>query len=150
MREDAVTGREQGGSVVADAQAAIDVVVVDGLRLLQEHRGHGGRRGVRAAGGERRLPGSPHLVQRPAEVDGRGARDQQAARGPLESFPERGRVVGPCRRGRRGRERDAAGLPAVTPIAGAPRTVMSLMRSATSCQVRQVTNAPPAAVRADR
>ena len=109
VREDAVAGLEQRGAVLADAQAAVDVVVVDGLRLLQQHRGHGRRRGGRAAAGERRLPGSPHLVQRPAQVDGGGPRGQQAARGLLERGPERGRIVR-ARSGRLGgRERDAAG-----------------------------------------
>ena len=123
--------------MLADAQAAVDVVVVDGLRLLQEHRGHGGRGGVSAAGGERRLPGRAHLVQRPAQIDGGGPRGQQAARGLLERNPEGGRVV----RARGGRLGGRGAMPpaAVTPIAGAPRTVMSLMRSATSLQVRQVT-----------
>ncbi len=109
VREDAVAGLEQRGAVLADAQAAVDVVVVDRLRLLQQRRGQGRRRGVRAAGGERRLPGSPHLVQRPAQVDGGGPRGQQAARRLLERGPEGGRIVraGGGRLG--GRERDAAG-----------------------------------------
>ena len=107
MREDAVARLEQRGAVLADAQAAVDVVVVDGLRPGEQGRGDGGRRGLRR--GELGLPGSPHLVQRPAQVDGRGPRGQQAARGLLERGPERGRVVR-ARGGRLGgRERDAAG-----------------------------------------
>ncbi len=107
VREDAVAGREQRGAVLADAQAAVDVVVVDGLRAREQHAGDGRRRG--AGRGERRLPGSPHLVQRPAQIDGGGPRGQQAARGLLERGPERGRVVR-ARGGRLGgRERDAAG-----------------------------------------
>ena len=103
----AVAGREQRRAVLADAQAAVDVVVVDRLRPGEQLRRDGG--GRRPRRGERRLPGSPHLVQRPAQVDGGGPRGQQAARGLLERGPERRRVGRTRGGGLGGRERDAPG-----------------------------------------
>ena len=121
----------------ADGEAALDVVVVDRLGA-GEQRGRDGRgRRPLAAGAELALPDGAHLGDRPGEIDGGRSRRRQAGGGLVEGGGEGRRVVG-CR--------DAAAAPAkarppaaVTPIAGAPRTVMSLMRAATSRQVRQCT-----------
>src|SRR5450756_2185049 len=103
VREDGVAGLEERGPVLADAQAALDVVFEDRLRAGEQQGRAGGRRLVA------RSPDEPHLVHGPAQVDGGGPRGQQAARGLLERGPKGVRVAGARGGGRGGRERQPAG-----------------------------------------
>ena len=137
VREDAVAGLEQRGAVLADAQAAVDVVVVDRLRPLEQHRRDGGRSGVRppaasavsqarriSSSAQRRLTAVGRVASRPLAACSSAARNAAGSSGLAAAAAAAASAMPPA---------------AVTPIAGAPRTVMSLMRSATSRQVRQVT-----------
>ena len=91
VREDGVAGLEQAGSVSADAQAALDVVVVDLLSAREQ--GGGQRLRLRRLRRARLLPDLAHLTDRPADVDGRRPRGGQP-RGSLFEGVADGRQVG--------------------------------------------------------
>ena len=103
-------------------------------RALVEQRRAGDSAGVAGAA----PPDGAHLGDRPGEVDGRGPRGGEAGGGLFE----RGAEPVARRRARPQQPRAAASArapAAATPIAGAPRTVMSRMRAATSRQVAHAT-----------
>ena len=136
VREDAVAGLEQRGAVLADAQAAVDVVVVDRLRAGEQRGGE--RTPARRGSAQRRSQTARISPIAQLQVDGRGPRGQQAARGLLERGPRR-RPRSSALAAAASAAASASPPAAVTPIAGAPRTVMSVMRAATSRHVRQCT-----------
>ena len=133
VREDAVAGLEQRGAVLADAQAAVESS--SWMACARASSAAAMAAGV-APGAASAVPQTRCIS---SSAQGRLTAVGRVASRPFAACSSAARNAAGSSGLAAAASAAASAMPmaAVTPMAGAPRTVMSQMRSATSCQVRQ-------------